>query len=131
MPLQGRIVELMRFERRLENFKEEVVRLHRMRRNLLLFVVGSVVVGFLGAVLGLVGLIDGNLGWIQGVLALWGGISIFIVDSRIVVFVRRLELTVRARTSEIARLTVAFDSELENVSRQVLQEPPQTRRPLD
>lgn len=132
-PLQGRIVQLIRAERRIESLEEEVAGLSRRRRNYLLLLFGSLFVGALGFVLGALSLlrevvIGPGLG--PGLLAVLGALGIFDVDYHVLVAERRLRLESQFVLTEIARLSVAFDAEVETVARAVAVEVPEPR-PLD
>lgn len=131
IPVQERVVQLMRVERRMEHLKEEIEALNRKRRNLVVFVLASVVAGAVGIIEGLLYLLRSNPALLQGSLSIWSGIGVFAVDYYLVMFSWRLQRVVHENEEEIARLAVTHDQGLESLSHQVLQEPPATRLPLD
>lgn len=131
IPLQERVVQLMRVEKRMEHLKEEIVALNRKRRGLTVFVVASAVSGGVGIIVGGLFLLRINPPLLHASLSIWAGIGVFLVDYYILRFTRRLQLLVLENESEIARLAVTYDQGLESLSSQVLQEPPATRLPLD
>ncbi len=131
IPVQERVVQLMRVEKRMEHLKEENEALGRKRRGLVVFVVASGVGGVVGILIGGLLLLKSNPAYLQAGLSIWAGIGVFAVDYYIFRFTRRLQWIVHENEEDIARLAVTYDQGLESLSHQVLKEPPATRLPLD
>jgi hypothetical protein len=131
IPLQERVVQLMRVEKRMEHLKEEIEALNRKRRALVWFVVASGVAAGVGIIVGGLFLLRINPPLLQAGLSIWAGIGVFVVDFYILRFNWRLQWIVHENEEEIARLAVTYDQGLESLSHQLLQEPPATRLPLD
>ncbi len=130
-PLQGRIIQLLRAERRIDFLQEDVEGLSRRRRNYLLLLFGSLLVGALGLVLGVTSLLAGYLGTLPALVSILAALGIFDVDYRVIMVERRLRLESQDTLLEIAQLSVAFDAEVDTLARAVAVEIPGTRRPVD
>ena len=131
IPIQERILQLMRVDRRMEHLREENGALNRRRLALNVFVVASGVVGGVGIVVGGLLLLRSYSFLLEAALSIWAGIAVFLVDYYIMRFTWSVRHIVHEKESDIARLAVTFDQGLENLSHQMLAEPPPTRLPLD